>query len=29
MVDHRAMGRYTDNFTALWRSPKPTIARVR
>ncbi len=28
MVDYRAMRRYTDDFMALWRSPKPTIARV-
>ncbi|MEQ8231981.1 MAG: crotonase/enoyl-CoA hydratase family protein [Gammaproteobacteria bacterium] len=28
MLDYRAMRRYTDDFMALWRSPKPTIARV-
>ncbi len=28
MADYRAMRRYTDDFMALWRSPKPTIARV-
>lgn len=28
MVDYRTMRRYTDDFMALWRSPKPTIARV-
>lgn len=28
MLDYRAMRRYTDDFMSLWRSPKPTIARV-
>jgi enoyl-CoA hydratase len=28
MQDYRAMRAYTDDFMALWRSPKPTIARV-
>ena len=28
MVDYRTMRRYTDDFMSLWRSPKPTIARV-
>jgi len=28
MVDYRRMKRYTDDFMSLWRSPKPTIAKV-
>ena len=28
MLDYRAMRAYTDDFMALWRSPKPTVARV-
>ena len=28
MLDYRLMRRYTDDFMALWHSPKPTIARV-
>lgn len=28
MIDYREMRRHTDDFMALWRSPKPTIARV-
>lgn len=28
MLDYRVMRRYTDDFMALWHSPKPTIARV-
>lgn len=28
MLDYRAMRSYTDDFMALWHSPKPTIARV-
>ncbi len=28
MVDYRTMRGYTDDFMSLWRSPKPTIARV-
>lgn len=28
MLDYRAMRAYTDDFMALWRSPKPTLARV-
>lgn len=28
MVDYRAMRGYTDDFMSLWRSPKPSIARV-
>ena len=28
MVDYRTMRRHTDDFMALWHSPKPTIARV-
>lgn len=28
MADYREMRRHTDDFMALWRSPKPTIARV-
>ncbi|UCE30588.1 MAG: crotonase/enoyl-CoA hydratase family protein [Burkholderiales bacterium] len=28
MLDYRTMKRYTDDFTSLWRSHKPTIARV-
>ncbi len=28
MADYRLMRSYTDDFMSLWRSPKPTIARV-
>ena len=28
MVDYAVMKRYTEDFMALWRSPKPTIAKV-
>ena len=28
MRDYRAMKRYTEDFMSLWRSPKPTIAKV-
>lgn len=28
MADHRRMSRWTEDFMALWRSPKPTIAKV-
>jgi enoyl-CoA hydratase len=28
MLDFRGMKRFTDDFMSLWRSPKPTIARV-
>lgn len=28
MVDYRHMKRFTDDFMSLWRSPKPTIAKV-
>lgn len=28
MVDYACMRRYTDDFMSLWRSPKPTIAKV-
>lgn len=28
MVDYRTMRAYTDDFMALWHSPKPTIAKV-
>lgn len=28
MVDYKHMKRFTDDFMALWRSPKPTIAKV-
>lgn len=28
MVDYATMKRYTEDFMALWRSPKPTIAKV-
>lgn len=28
MVDYRLMKRYTEDFMSLWRSPKPTIAKV-
>jgi len=28
MVDYATMKRYTEDFMALWRSPKPTIAQV-
>jgi enoyl-CoA hydratase len=28
MVDYGVMKRYTDDFMSLWRSPKPTIAKV-
>lgn len=28
MLDYRHMKRFTDDFMALWRSPKPTIAQV-
>jgi len=28
MADYRTMRAYTDDFMSLWRSPKPTIARV-